>query len=294
MRRYQKWLSVGLLALTPGVTLAGPFSGLGKKEKAAIPAAAASPTKRDAGANQNQETANKIKQALTKARLSGYEIEIVVDKGVATLSGMVTSPEQKLQATKAAGAAVKGLKVNNRLVVAEPPARGSVQQAVASRPNGARPQRARQVQYEGQEPLQVEGDGPIQPQLVPGATPVYSPNPGPIGGPMGGGMGPGMGGGMGGPMAGGPTPGGSNMMYNQPNNPNYAWPSYAQYPNYSAVTYPTQYSASAWPYIGPFYPYPQVPLGWRKATLEWDDGNWNLSFSPRTDRWWWFLDWRNW
>ena len=31
-------------------------------------------------------------------------------------------------------------------------------------------------------------------------------------------------------------------------------------------------------YIGPFYPYPQVPLGWRKVTLEWDDGWWFLDF----------------
>jgi hypothetical protein len=103
---------------------------------------------------------------------------------------------------------------------------------------------------------------------------------------------------MGRPVAPGPgyAPGAtaSHAMYNQPNFPETAWPSYAQYPNYAAVTYPTQYAASAWPYIGPFYPYPQVPLGWRKATLEWDDGYWNLSFAPRTDRWWWFLDWRNW
>ncbi len=86
----------------------------------------------------------------------------------------------------------------------------------------------------------------------------------------------------------------SSMVYDQPNLPNYAWPSYAQYPNSAAVNYPTQYSASAWPYIGPFYPYPQVPLGWRKAQLEWDDGYWQLNFRPRTDRWWWFLDYKNW
>lgn len=61
--------------------------------------------------------------------------------------------------------------------------------------------------------------------------------------------------------------------------PAYAWPSYAAHPNYAAVTYPGQYSASAWPYIGPFYPYPQVPLGWRKVTLEWDDGWWWLDFN---------------
>jgi hypothetical protein len=66
-----------------------------------------------------------------------------------------------------------------------------------------------------------------------------------------------------------------------PQLPGYAWPAYAAHPNYAAVSYPRQYSASAWPYIGPFYPYPQVPLGWRKVTLEWDDGWWYLDFSDR-------------
>jgi hypothetical protein len=66
--------------------------------------------------------------------------------------------------------------------------------------------------------------------------------------------------------------------YDQPCMPNHAWPSYAAHPNYAALTYPKQYSPTAWPYIGPFYPYPQVPLGWRKVTLEWDDGWWMLDF----------------
>jgi hypothetical protein len=86
--------------------------------------------------------------------------------------------------------------------------------------------------------------------------------------------------------AGGPTPeyvnpgiGTAPAVYDQPYLPNYAWPSYAPYPNYAALTYPKQYSPTAWPYIGPFYPYPQVPLGWRKVTLEWDDGWWFLNFA---------------
>ncbi|MEM6329953.1 MAG: BON domain-containing protein [Planctomycetota bacterium] len=73
--------------------------------------------------------------------------------------------------------------------------------------------------------------------------------------------------------------GASGVSYDSPNMPGYAWPSYAAHPNYSAVTYPKQYSPTAWPYIGPFYPYPQVPLGWRKVALEWDDGWWFLDFS---------------
>jgi hypothetical protein len=75
--------------------------------------------------------------------------------------------------------------------------------------------------------------------------------------------------------------GNSGISSGQPQMPNYAWPSYASYPNYGAVTYPRQYSPQAWPYIGPFYPYPQVPLGWRKVALEWDDGWWMLDFSHK-------------
>jgi hypothetical protein len=74
--------------------------------------------------------------------------------------------------------------------------------------------------------------------------------------------------------------------YDQPCLPNYAWPSYAAYPNYAAVTYPKQYSPTAWPYIGPFYPYPQVPMGWRKVTLEWDDGWWFLDFKDQPSSCW--------
>ncbi len=94
----------------------------------------------------------------------------------------------------------------------------------------------------------------------------------------------------GGPVAGQPVPmapyasGAATPRYDQPYLPNYAWPGYAAYPNYAAVTYPQQYSPSAWPYIGPFYPYPQVPLGWRKVSLEWDDGWWFLDFSSRNGR----------
>lgn len=77
---------------------------------------------------------------------------------------------------------------------------------------------------------------------------------------------------------------GHRAAYNQPAMPGYAWPAYASYPNYGAVTYPQQYSATAWPYIGPFYPYPQVPLGWRRVSLEWDDGWWFLEFHQKKAR----------
>ena len=66
--------------------------------------------------------------------------------------------------------------------------------------------------------------------------------------------------------------------FDRPQMPGYAWPSYASAPNYAGITYPRQYSATAWPFIGPFYPYPQVPLGWRKVSLEWHNGWWMLDF----------------
>lgn len=81
----------------------------------------------------------------------------------------------------------------------------------------------------------------------------------------------------------GAGPGVLAPAYDNPVMPAHAWPSYAAYPNYAAVTYPTQYSATAWPYIGPFYPYPQVPLGWRKVSLEWDDGWWFLDFHSKAE-----------
>lgn len=82
--------------------------------------------------------------------------------------------------------------------------------------------------------------------------------------------------------------------YSNPQLPDHAWPAYAQYPNSAAIQYPKQYSASAWPYIGPFYPYPQVPLGWREVSMEWDDGMWQLDFNKKKDAWYWLFAPRNW
>lgn len=58
--------------------------------------------------------------------------------------------------------------------------------------------------------------------------------------------------------------------------PPYAWPTYAPHNNYSRVGYPQAYPYNAFPFIGPFYPFPKVPLGWRSVKLEWEDGHWWL------------------
>lgn len=90
--------------------------------------------------------------------------------------------------------------------------------------------------------------------------------------------------GMGGPLPEGPAGFGGGTQASMPGQPNYAWPSYAPYPNFSAVGYPTAYPWQAWPNIGPIHPYPEVPLDWRAVTLRWDDGIWFLDFKKHYTR----------
>src|SRR5204863_3040270 len=71
-----------------------------------------------------------------------------------------------------------------------------------------------------------------------------------------------------------------------PKMPAHSWPTYAPYPNVSRVAYPEAYPYNAFPYIGPFYPFPKVPLGWRSVKLEWDDGYWWFSKVGNKCNWW--------
>lgn len=215
--------------------------------------------------SSNQAVAEKIAKALQTARLNDFDIEIRYKNGRALLRGAVATSEQKNEATRLVRqvAGVKAL--DNRLQI-----RGKAAQSSAAggaiRPVAA--QRAMAAAYQ-------QGGGQPMPPQGPAATRGGSGIPAP-------------------PSYGHPGQGASHVAYNMPHLPEHAWPSYASYPNYAQVSYPKQYSASAWPYIGPFYPYPQVPLGWRQAQLVWDDGYWNLKFDSKTDRWWWFLNPKHW
>jgi hypothetical protein len=71
-----------------------------------------------------------------------------------------------------------------------------------------------------------------------------------------------------------------------PNLPPHAWPTYAPYNNLSRVAYPTSHPYNAFPFIGPYYPFPKVPLGWRKVTLEWEDGHWYLGRNSTPQDYW--------
>ena len=208
--------------------------------------------------SHNQMMAEQIARALGQGGLGSQDIEVRFNSGVATLSGRVADPRMAMFAHHTVAQVPGVQQVDNRLMVPGPPPGQGGMPPGAMGPGGP----VQQVSFQ-------------QPPQVPGAPPVMTP---PLPSP---------------PMAhGGRGP--SHLAYDLPNLPNYAWPSYASYPNYASLSYPKQYSASAWPYIGPFYPYPQVPLGWRSVQLQWDDGYWSLNFNPRTEKWFWFLDPKNW
>ena len=86
------------------------------------------------------------------------------------------------------------------------------------------------------------------------------------------------------PLVQAPMPGPYDL--NPPKMPPYAWPTYAPYNNYSRVAYPELYPYQSWPFIGPIYPFPKVPLGWRAVKLEWQDGHWWLSRYATRHDWW--------
>jgi len=226
----------------------------------------------------NQEVADNIAKRLRNSgKMSDYHIAVKYQNGTAWLKGRVASEEQMNTALKLVYRTPGVSRVVNVLTIGESSAaasnaqrvsgnymRSSVRQASAIEPNMLPQQRMAQIAarpINGPTPIPVamtqsmpsEGDGmPMSPR------PMYTA------------------------AQGGVAP----ARYDQPCMPNYAWPSYAAYPNYAAVTYPKQYSPTAWPYIGPFYPYPQVPLGWRKVTLQWKDGWWFLDFKDEPASCW--------
>ncbi|GIW98792.1 MAG: BON domain-containing protein [Pirellulaceae bacterium] len=188
---------------------------------------------------------NQLQRMQTAGDLRGFQLDVSCVGGDLMLNGHVSTSEQKAMILEAARH-TKGVRrvVDGIRVVQQnrSAVRPAAMQAPAPLPQEAAP--ASLAPAPQPMPMQATAGQPV-PMQVPGGHPVAAPR------------------------------------YDQPNMPSYAWPSYAAHPNYAAVTYPQQYSPSAWPYIGPFYPYPQVPLGWRKVSLEWDDGLWYLDFTSK-------------
>lgn len=293
MRRFWTTLAMGVAILSPAFAMAGDQEvaqqiGQNLKNSGKLKGYSINVKVHEGVAqlNGSVSSAQQLDDALSIA-----EVTPGIERVVNNLS--VKAPAAKPAATAAAPAAT-GLRQPTGLFAQEQTA--EVQQAVAAGPDYNPQQIQQQLQpvptmqtrmpnYGQQQPMAMAAPrgnqplgAPIQgrgmpPQMMASRQPA-APGMLPQGPIQAGGY-------QGGPMpAAIPSP---NMMpapmaYDAPSMPNYAWPSYASHPNYAAVTYPKQYSASAWPYIGPFYPYPQVPMGWRKVSLEWDDGWWMLDF----------------
>jgi hypothetical protein len=213
-------------------------------------------------ADSDQQVADQIANNLKNSgRLRGYEIAVKYREGTARLEGWVRDQEQMEAALDIVRRTPQVENVINRLqiqpqVAAVPqpgPAPALVHRTTHTQPPMVQPVAApyHVAQWQGGTLPPPQGTPRPMPPAYRGPMPEHVPG-------TGGGVAP--------------------AVYDQPYLPNYAWPSYAAYPNYAALSYPRVYSPTAWPYIGPFYPYPQVPLGWRKVTLEWDDGWWFLNF----------------
>jgi hypothetical protein len=235
----------------------------------------------------NEAMAQNVAQTLKESgRLKKYHVAVQYQDGVAWLSGTVSSGEQRQTAEMLAGQTPGVTRVVNRLEIAGQQgddvtlAQGPVDHGMPVPTQGFSPPYPENATTTlGPEPRPMAMPQP--PNMVPAAGPPHAYGPMPHdAGMMGAPMGAPMGAVTGGPVPIGYSPQGMarTVSHDHPAMPGYAWPSYASYPNYAALTYPQQYSAAAWPYIGPFYPYPQVPLGWRQVTLEWDDGWWFLDF----------------
>jgi hypothetical protein len=222
-------------------------------------------------AQSDEATAQRIAHELKESgRLKDYRVGVKYKEGVAWLLGTVASAEQKQTAEQIAADCEGVVHVVSKLEIDEAPTPESPVQTASPVPS-ARADTLVSVQpHEQARPLPAQGKNMPVPyarmgQAVQAASYAQQAQYGAATtGPA--------------PMGHVPAAIGQSVSYDNPQMPGYAWPSYAAAPNYAALTYPRQYSASAWPYIGPFYPYPQVPLGWRKVTLEWDDGWWFLDF----------------
>lgn len=210
----------------------------------------------------NQATADAVANSLRASRsLAGFRIEIETTDGLATLSGVVATPAQKVEAVTRAQRASGVTGVVDHLVVAS-----------ADRVQPAQYQLAHNFghgAHGGAVGNVIEG-GVIDGNGVDGANGMVTGDAGAVAGaPLAD---------PDGPLPEGPAVMGGAMRTSTARYPNYAWPSYAPYPNFSAVGYPTSYPWQAWPNIGPFYPYPEPPLDWRAVTANYKHGVWYLKF----------------
>jgi hypothetical protein len=200
----------------------------------------------------NQQLADDVAVALRQGRLKNFHVDIRAVDGAVELIGKVADVGQRDEAIRLAKSVAGVRRVVDGLLVLNDRAIVPVQQKEDEQPEQAPP------------PQKLN----MQPALPPSTMLPNIPSTCPME----------------------PTPFNLNAPNDQfmrpPPLPPYAWPTYAPYNNYSRVAYPTLYPADAWPGIGPVYPYPKVPMGWRSVQLTWQDGYWWYGKGVNGHDWW--------
>lgn len=256
--RRMGWTALMGLSLT-----AGQYARGDEPARLGLPGATPIPAATAVG---SQKLADAIASQLEAAgTLKDYRVDVVVRSGVVELTGDVADEAQHDEVLRLVRGVPGVARVSDRLSVA----------------NTVIPVARRQEKNDDKPKL------PQPPEVIPPPIDTTPPpkmppadgTPPPLGGVGGGGAIP------------EPRPifsagNGGYAAVNAPNMPPHAWPTYAPHNNYSRVAYPLAYPYNSWPFIGPLYPYPKVPLGWRSVKLEWDDGYWWYSKVGCKHDWW--------
>jgi hypothetical protein len=204
-------------------------------EPARLPASAAPPS-------ANQKLADAVAGRLTAAGVAA-DLTVIAQDGVVTLTGVVKDAAQRDRIVREAKQTQGVAKVRDGM----------------SAPAAVTPAQGTELPTLPRSPLTAPAApiyGPVAQAPIVG-TPPPLVAAGPVVEPV--------------PL--GPAGGGAADLHAPPLPP-HAWPTYAPYNNVSRVAYPQAYPYNAFPFIGPYYPFPKVPLGWRKVLLEWEDGHW--------------------
>jgi hypothetical protein len=214
----------------------------------------------------NQQIADTIAANLRQSgQLRRYTVDISYKAGAAELSGVVADQLQREEVLRIVQGVPGVERVRDRLTLSNSVRRvsgdGDDKAGTLTVPE---PGQLPTPSKEGEPPPAKEGDASSA--VPPGAPPAAGPPAQPI--PI---------------FQAGP---GVPYGLNPPKMPPYAWPTYAPYNNYSRVAYPTAYPYNSFPFIGPVYPYPKVPLGWRSVKLEFEDGYWWFSKVANKYDWW--------
>ncbi len=226
-------------------------------------AEAVPPSTLPASLSADQRMADAIAQRLREdGQLHGYTLDVGFESGVAEVSGTVADRAQHDTALHLVQSVAGVQRVVDHIEIRDGAASGTPIVA---------------VRLQEQPPSRLPQPMPAVP-TVPPPTPTAPPSGSAVPPPAGTAAPEAV------PSFQAPPP--SPYDLNHPRMPPYAWPTYAPYNNYSRVGYPCAYPYNAFPFIGPCYPFPKVPPGWRCVKLEWEDGYWWYSKLLTKYDWW--------